>query len=292
MSEYIERYQRRRLITSYFSVVLSISLVLFLLGIFGILVFNAKRIADHFKEEITLNIFLKDDAKAIEIDQLRKSFAMADYVKSTRYIPKEEAAEEYSEEIGENFIEVLGYNPLKNAIDLNLKAEFVSPEQIEEIAASIGSRIYVEEVNYDKTLIQLVSDNENRLSYWVLFASLLFMVVSVLLINSSIRLSIYSKRFIIKTMQMVGATKHFIRAPFVRTNVQLGLIGALLATIALGVLLYYVDRTIPDSTIFENPLVLVLMTVFIFAFGVLISYISTHFATQRFLNLRTDRLYI
>lgn len=292
MSDYIERYQKRRLITSYFSVVLSISLVLFLLGIFGILLFNAKRLANHFKEEITINIFLKDDAKAIEIDQLRKSFAMADYVKSTRYVPKEEAAEQYSEEIGENFIEVLGYNPLKNAIDLNLKAEFVSPEQIEEIAGTISDRIYVEEVNYDKTLIQLVTESENRLSYWVLFASLLFLGVSVLLINSSIRLSIYSKRFIIKTMQMVGATKHFIRAPFIWTNVRLGMLGALVASVALGILLYYVNRTIPESTLFDSPMVLIVLVLFIFAFGILISYLSTHFATQRFLNLRTDRLYI
>ncbi|MEM6892616.1 MAG: permease-like cell division protein FtsX [Bacteroidota bacterium] len=291
MSEYIEQYQKRRLISSYFSVVLSIGLVLFLLGVLGLLVINTQKLGDHFKEQITLSVYLKDNAKTAEIEQLQKSLAFAEYTKATTYISKEEAAEQYSEDIGENFIEFLGYNPLKNAVDVNLKADFVSPTQIAEIAEDIASKTYVDEVSYDKPLIALLNDNVRRIGLWILVASGVFTLISVLLINSSIRLSIYSKRFIIKTMQMVGATKTFIRRPFIWTNIKLGMLGSFLALIALGVVLYYVDQNFPELALTQDLLVLVVLFVGIFGLGVIISWASTHFATQRFLNLRTDDLY-
>ncbi len=291
MSQYIERYQRRRLISSYFSVVLSIALVLFLLGILGLLVLNTKKLADHFKEQITVSIFLKDNAKPVEIEQLQKSLALAEYTKSANYVSKEDAAEQYSEDIGENFVEFLGYNPLKNSIDVNLKADFVSPTQIADIADDISAKTYVDEVSYDQPLISLLSDNVQRISLWILIASAAFTLISVLLINSSIRLSIYSKRFIIKTMQMVGATKKFIRKPFIWTNIQLGMLGSLIALIALAVVVYYVNLNFPELNLFQDAITLVGLFVGVFALGVLISWLSTHIATQRFLNLRTDDLY-
>ncbi|MDT0538359.1 permease-like cell division protein FtsX [Croceitalea sp. P059] len=291
MAQYIERYQRRRLISSYFSVVLSIALVLFLLGVLGVLVLNTKKLADHFKEQITISVFLKDNAKPVEIDQLQKSLAMADYTKSALYVSKEDAAEQYSEDIGENFQEFLGYNPLKNSVDVNLKAAFVSPEQVEEIAVGIASKTYVDEVSYDKPLLSLLNDNVKKLSLWILIASAIFTFIAVLLINSSIRLSIYSKRFIIKTMQMVGATKKFIRKPFITTNLKLGILGSLLALLALAVVLYYVNSNFPELNLFQDLTVLIILFSGVLLLGVLISYISTYFATQRFLNLRTDDLY-
>ncbi len=291
MSKSFERFQKQKLISSYFSVVLSIGLVLFLLGILGLLVLNTKKLADHFKEQITISVFLKDNAKEVEVDQLQKSLAMADYTKSATYVSKEEAAEQHSEEIGENFLDFLGYNPLKNSIDVNLKADFVSTSQIEEIAADLAAKGYVEEVSYDKPLIALLTDNVKKISFWILVASAIFTLIAVLLINSSIRLSIYSKRFIIKTMQMVGATKTFIRRPFIWTNIKLGILGALLAMSALGVALYYIDRNFPELNLFQDVVILTILFVSIFAMGVLISLISTYFATQRFLNLRTDDLY-
>ncbi len=291
MAQYIERYQRRRLISSYFSVVLSIALVLFLLGVLGLLVLNTKKLADHFKEQITISVFLKDNAKPVEIEQLQKSLAMADYTKSAAYISKEDAAEQYSEDIGENFVEFLGYNPLKNSIDVNLKADFVSTEQIKEIADDIAAKTYVDEVSYDKPLIALLTENVRKISLWILIASAIFTFIAVLLINSSIRLSIYSKRFIIKTMQMVGATKKFIRKPFIWTNIQLGMIGAALALIALGVVLYYANENFPELNLFQDLIVLVALLAGVFGLGVIISWASTHIATQRFLNLRTDDLY-
>lgn len=291
MGKSFEQYQKRKLISSYFSVVLSIALVLFLLGILGLLVLNTKKMADHFKEQITISVFLKESAKEVEIDQLQKSLAMADYTKIATYISKEEAAEKHTEEIGENFIEFLGYNPLKNSIDVNLNADYVSPEKITEIADEITAKSYVDEVSYDQPLVGLLNDNVKRISVWILVASGVFTFIAVLLINSSIRLSIYSKRFIIKTMQMVGATKTFIRRPFIWTNVKLGMLGAVVALVALGSVLYYMNENFPDLGLFDDVSILVTLFVGVFVLGLLISLISTFLATQRFLNLRTDELY-
>jgi len=291
MSTSFERYQKRKLISSYFSVVLSIGLVLFLLGVLGLLVLNTKKLADHFKEQITISIFLKDNAKQVEIDQLQKSLVMAEYTKTATYVSKEVAAEQHSEEIGENFIDFLGYNPLKNSIDVQLKAAFVSTNQIASIVEDIQTKGYVEEVSYDKPLIALLTDNVKKISFWILVACAIFTFIAVLLINSSIRLSIYSKRFIIKTMQMVGATKTFIRRPFIWTNIKLGMLGAVLALIVLGGLLYYMDLNFPELNLFQDPIFLAGLFLGVFILGVLISLLSTFFATQRFLNLRTDDLY-
>ncbi len=291
MGQSFEQYQKRKLVSSYFSVVLSIGLVLFLLGILGLLVLNTKKMADHFKEQITISVFLKETAKEVEIDQLQKSLSMAEYTKAATYVSKEEAAEKHSEEIGENFMDFLGYNPLKNSIDVNLNADFVSPEKIEEIAFEISAKSYVDEVSYDKPLVGLLNDNVKRIGFWILVASGIFTFIAVLLINSSIRLSIYSKRFIIKTMQMVGATKSFIRRPFIWTNIKLGMLGSVLALLALAGLLYYLDSNFPDLGLLQDSTVLIILFIGVFALGLLISLISTYFATQRFLNLRTDELY-
>jgi cell division transport system permease protein len=291
MSTSFERYQKRKLISSYFSVVLSIGLVLFLLGVLGLLVLNTKKLADHFKEQITLSVFLKDNAKQVEIDQLQKSLVLAPYTKTATYVSKEEAAEQHSDDIGENFIDFLGYNPLKNSIDVQLNADFVTTDQIASIAEEISSKGYVEEVSYDKPLIALLTDNVKKISFWILIVSAIFTFIAVLLINSSIRLSIYSKRFIIKTMQMVGATKTFIRRPFLWTNIKLGMLGALLALLVLGGLLYYMDVNFPELKLFDDLWFLGGLFLGVFILGVLISLLSTFFATQRFLNLRTDDLY-
>lgn len=291
MGQSFEQYQKRKLISSYFSVVLSIALVLFLLGVLGLLVLNTKKMADHFKEQITISVFLKESAKTVEVDQLQKSLAMAEYTKTATYVSKEEAAEKHSKEIGENFMEFLGYNPLKNSIDVQLNADFVTPEKITEIANDISAKAYVHEVSYDKPLVGLLTENVKKIGFWILVASGIFTFIAVLLINSSIRLSIYSKRFIIKTMQMVGATKAFIRRPFILTNLKLGMLGALLALLSLGGALYYVNSLFPSLGLLGDPTLLIALFVAVFVLGLLISLISTYFATQRFLNLRTDDLY-
>lgn len=291
MSTSFENYQKRKLISSYFSVVLSIALVLFLLGILGLLVLNTKKMADRSKEQITISIYLKENTKEIEVEQLKKTLAMSDYAKTAVYLSKEEAAAQHSEDIGEDFVDYLGYNPLKNSIDVNLKADFVTEEKVKEIAATLSEKSYVDEVSYDTVLVGMVAKSVEKIGFWILVASALFTLIAVLLINSSIRLSIYSKRFIIKTMQMVGATKTFIRRPFIWQNIKLGVLGAVLAVSAIGGVIYYVNTNFQDLGLLDEPHILVILLVGVFVLGILISLISTYFATQRFLNLRTDELY-
>ncbi len=291
MASSFERYQKRRLISSYFSVVISIALVLFLLGLLGMLVLNTKKVADHFKEKIVLTVYFKDAAKEVEIKQLEKSLALAEYTKSSTFVSKDAAAEAHSQEIGENFMDFLGYNPLQNSIDVYLKADYVSAVQVKEISDELSVKDFVEEVTYDQPLITLLNDNIKRISLWALIISGVFTCIAVLLINSSIRLSVYAKRFTIKTMQMVGATKRFIRRPFVWKSVRLGMLGAFLALIGMATVLYYLDISFPELTLLDDTLLLGLLFLGVFIIGVVITWVSTFFATQRFLNLRTDELY-
>lgn len=291
MSSSFDKYQKRRLISSYFSVVLSIGLVLFLLGLLGMLVLNAKKVSDHFKEQVVVTIYLKDSAKDVEIKQLEKSLALSEYVKSTEFVSKEQAAESMKAENGEDFMEFLGYNPLQNSIDVIVKADFVTAEQLQVISEEALTKSFVDEVRYDNDLVTLMNNNVKRISFWILVISGLFTVIAVLLINSSIRLSVYSKRFTIKTMQMVGATKQFIRRPFVWKSVRLGIIGAVLAMIGMAVVLYYVNKTFPELNLLNNTVLISMLFVGIFLMGIVITWISTFIATQRFLNLKTDQLY-
>jgi len=291
MSSSFEKYQKRRLISSYFSVVISISLVLFLLGLLGLLVLNSKKVADYFKEQIAITVFLKDTAKEVEITQLKQSLALAEYTKSATFVSKEDAAKEHQETLGENFIEYLGENPLQNSIDVYILADYVTSAKMEEITNELKSKDFVDDVIYDKPLIAQLTENVKRISFWVLVVSGIFTFIAVLLINSSIRLSIYAKRFTIKTMQMVGATKKFIRKPFVWKSVRLGIVGAIVAMIGMGVVLYYLNESFPQLQLLGDPLLLAVLFIFIFLMGVLITWISTFIATQRFLNLRTDDLY-
>ena len=291
MSTSFEKYQKRRLRSSYFSVIISISLVLFLVGLLGLIVLKTKSVTEHFKEKVTMTIFLNDNAKNSDIDILKAELKKADYTKSVTYISKKEAAKNYTEEIGEDFVEFLGDNPLKNAIDISLKSESVTPEKMDEIEKNLLIRSIVAEVTYDKPLIELLTKNMNRLSFWMLLFSALFTLIAVVLINSSIRLSVYSKRFTIKTMQMVGATKGFIRVPFIWRSIKLGIIGSLLSIAGLIAFIIYVDNTIPELAMLKNYKILGILFAAIIGLGILITWLSTFFATQRFLNLRTDELY-
>lgn len=291
MSSSFDRYQKRKLISSYFSVVISIALVLFLLGCLGLLVLNAKKIADHFKEQVVMTIYLNDTAKEVEVNQLEKSLAMAEYTKSTHYVSKEEAAESMKAETGEDFMDFVGYNPLQNSIDVHLKADFVTTETLTSITDDLAGKKFIEEIRYDNDLVELMNDNVKKITFWVLVISVIFTLIAVLLINSSIRLAVYSKRFIIKTMQMVGATKSFIRRPFIFKSVQLGIVGAIVALIGMAIVLYYLNQTFPELELLKNPILLISLFIGIFLLGIFITWISTFIATQRFLNLKTDQLY-
>jgi cell division transport system permease protein len=286
-----EKYQKRRLRSSYFSVIISIALVLFLVGILGLIVLKTNSITKHFKEKVAITVFLKDDAKNDDIKILQAELKKAEYTKSVTFISKSEAAKIYSEEIGENFLDFLGENPLKDAFDVSLKSDFVTPEKMLEIENQLKIRSIVAEVSYDKPLIEILTKNITRLSFWMLLFSGLFTLIAVVLINSSIRLSVYSKRFTIKTMQMVGATKGFIRVPFIIQSIKLGIIGAFVSIVGLLLFITYINKMVPEIELLSDYKILGILFVTIISLGILITWISTFFATQRFLNLRTDELY-
>ena len=291
MARSIDSFNKRRLLTSYFSVIVSITLVLFLLGFLGFLVFSTKKLANHFKEQVTVTILIKDEAKSADIAQLQKTLSVASFVKSLRFISKDEAAETFSKDIGEDFVSFIGTNPLQNVIDLSLKADYAEPDRMAEIKRELEQNSFVSEVVYDQSLVALIHENVNRIGLITLVFSALFTFVSVLLINASIRLSIYSKRFIIKTMQLVGATRSFIRRPFIRTNVRLGILSAFLAILLFYGALLAIVKSYPEFSILLDNTILCIVFIGILAMGILISWLSTYFATQRFLNLNTNDLY-
>ncbi|MBF4471797.1 cell division protein FtsX [Flavobacterium sp. HJJ] len=291
MASSFDKFQKRRLLSSYFSVVLSIFLVLFLLGILGFFIINSKKLADDFKEEIAMTVFFKNEANDSILKAFDQELKTARFAKSFVYVTKEAAAKQHSDIIGEDFVTFLGENPLQNSFDIHLKANFVERDSIAKIESRLRKNTMISDIVYDKQLVNLVNDNIKKVSMWILIASGLLTIIAVLLINSSLRLSIYSNRFIIKTMQMVGATKSFIRKPFVMRSIKLGMIGAGLAIIALLILLIYLNNMYPGLGILDDKLVVAIVLIAIFGIGVLITWLSTYFATQRFLNLRTDDLY-
>ena len=283
-----ERFNKRRLISTYFSVVVSISLVLFLTGILGILLVNSKKVADHFKEQIVMTIYVKDSAKEIELKQLQKTLRLNTATKNVIFVSKEEASKRHANEIGEDFMEFLGYNPLLNSMDVYFKASFLNPAMVSKLSKDIALYSYVSEVVYDRPLLELLDENIKKITFWMLLASGLFIFVAVLLINSSIRLSIYSKRLIIKTMQLVGATKSFIRRPFIKTHLLMSTLGAIVAMSGMALVIYEMQKRFPELQIFDNPLEPVLVFIGVFLLGLGITIISTFFATQRYLNLKSD----
>lgn len=291
MASSFDKFQKRRLLSSYFSVVLSIFLVLFLLGVLGFFIINSKKLADDFKEEIAMTVFFKNEANDTIVKAFGTELKAARFAKSFAYVSKEAAAKQHSDIIGEDFMTFLGENPLQNSYDIHLKADFVVRDSIAKIESRFRKNPMISDIVYDKQLVNLVNDNIQKVSMWILIASGLLTIIAVLLINSSLRLSIYSNRFIIKTMQMVGATKSFIRKPFVMRSIKLGMIGAGLAILALIGLLVYLDNAYPGLGILSDELIVALVLITIFGIGVLITWLSTYFATQRFLNLRTDDLY-
>jgi len=266
----------------------SISLVLFLVGLLGLLLLNSKKVADHFKEQIAFTIYINDTAKPIEVKQLQKSLALRQETKTSRFVSKEEAAEIHAKEIGEDFMEFLGYNPLLSSIDVYFNAAYVSPAFLSQLQKDFENKAYISEVLYDQPLVEILDENIKKITEWILILSGVFILVAILLINSSIRLSIYSKRMIIKTMQLVGATKSFIRRPFIWKHLQLGIYGSMIALAALAGVLYELNERFPELNLIANPIEPAVIFSSILAMGILITGLSTFFATQRFLNLTTE----
>ena len=291
MSKPAHRYQRIRVVRSYFGIIFSVSLILFVVGTLSLLVLNARQVSQHVKEQVVLTIFIEDNAKEVEVNQLETMLKLAAFTRSVSYISKEQAATEHSADIGEDFMDFLGYNPLKDAIDLRLKGDYVTTHRVDSISAFLAEKPFVSELVFDRPLVNLLNENIKRARLLLLVCCLFFLALSIILINNSIRLSIYAKRMIIKTMQLVGARKRFIRGPFIRTYLLLSMISALIACLGVWALVVNVQTYLPGINLLMNPQTLVVSFIGVFLLSMLISSISARWATQRYLKLKTQSLY-
>lgn len=285
------KYYTRRIRTSYVSTVISITLVLFMMGLLGLLVLNAQKLANYAKENIGFSIMIRDDVKESAILAFQKKLDREEFVKSTEYIPKEKAAIQLKKELGEDFIGFLGYNPLLPTIDLRLKADYANMVQVERIEHKLLTNPEVKEVFYQKSLVEMVNQNIERISLFILGFSLVLLIISIALINNTIRLSVYSKRFHLRTMQLVGATRSFICRPFIRNSILNGLISAV---ISLGLLLIIVSllfQEIPELVQVADFTLYIILVVFILGLGIVLSWLSTWLAVRKYLKMKTDDLY-
>ncbi len=291
MASQEKKLTSRKLRSSYLSTIVSIALVLFMLGLLGIILLNAKQLSDYVKENIELSIILNDDSKEADINQFQKSLDAKAYTKSTQYITKEEAAEMLQKDLGEDFIDFLGYNPLLSSIDLRLNADYANSDSLTGIEKKISESKLVKEVYYQKSLVDMINENLRIISLIILGFSLLLFIISIALINNTIRLSLYSKRFLIKSMQLVGATRTFIRWPFIWKGILNGFYGAVIAVLLLVSILYLAQKQLPELYEIQKLELVVIVFAGIFAMGIVISWISTAMAVNKYLRLKIDDLY-
>ncbi|MGY8919479.1 MAG: cell division protein FtsX [Flavobacteriales bacterium] len=290
MSVHNNNFKKTRILSSYVSVVISISMVLFLFGLLSFTIINIKNVSKNFKESLTMSIYLKDNAKLVDLNQIKNSLVTSLYVKDLNYISKEEAVSIMKTEFGEDFINELGYNPLVNSFDINLMSEYVEGRKIDSISNLIQKNNFIDDIQYDRDLMSMMNTNMNKITLWMFPVTIILFIISVLIINSSIKLAIYSNRFTIKTMQLVGATKKFIRRPFIIKNILLGICSSAIASSLLYFTIFYLDNKIPFIDMINNVYIIYLILAVTFL-GVLITWISTYFATQKLLNLNTEKLY-
>ena len=282
---------KTKLRSSYLTLVVSVSLVLFLLGVLGLVLINAKELSDYFRESLSFSVMLNDEAKEADIRMLQKDLDGKLYVKSTEYVSKEEAAAKMKEELGEDFINFLGDNPLPPSIDVYLYANYTSPDSVAKIEKYVLEYPFVKEVYYQESLLFLINENVRKISFFLVVISSFLFLIALTIINNTIRLSVYSKRFLIRTMQIVGATRAFIRRPFLVQSAFQGLMAALLAMGLLMGLLYLIEREFLMMFTFESTNLLILLGISLIITGVLINIISTFFSVNRYLSISEDKLY-
>ncbi|MDP4207199.1 MAG: permease-like cell division protein FtsX [Bacteroidota bacterium] len=285
------RSLKRRLRSSYITSVISISLVLFMLGLIGILLLNTRQISILVKENIGFSVILKETVNEADILRLQKNLDARRYIKSTEYITKERAAREFQKELGEDFVSFLGYNPLLSSIEVKLYAAYANTDSISMIEKDLKKYEQIKEVHYQKSLVHLINENIRRISLAILLFSGLLLIVAIFLINNTIRLSIYSKRFVINTMQLVGATNSFIRKPFLWRSFLNGIYGAAVATGLIVLTLFWAEKQLDDIVKLTNPESIAILCVVLLAIGIIINIVSTWFAVNKSLKLRNDDLY-
>ena len=286
------KHIKRRLIGSYFTSMISISLVLFMLGLIGFLVLNARKLSDYVKENIGFTVFLRDGIKEADAYQIQKNLDTKIYVKETMYITAEQAARDFQEEIGENFIDFLGFNPLVPSIDVKLYADYANPDSIEMIEKDLQEFTEIKEVHYQKSLVSLINENVKKISLFILLISVILFLIAFALINNTIRLAVYSKRFLIRTMQLVGATNGFIRRPFLANSLIQGSLGAIIAIAMLTGMIYFLQQELDGIIGLKDLSTLGILFSCVLILGEIINWISTYFAVNKYLNIKTDKLYL
>ena len=291
MARQEDKFYNRKIRTSHFSTVISITLVLFMLGLLGLLLLHTKKLSDYAKENIGFSIMIKEGVKEAGIMAFLKKLDTEEYVKSTEYIPKEKAAVQLKKELGEDFIGFLGYNPLLPTIDLRLKADYANLESVIRIEKKLLANPEVKEVFYQKDLLEMVNQNMERISLIILGFSAVLMIIAIALINNTIRLSVYSRRFIIRTMQLVGATRSFIRRPFIRNGIIDGLISAIFAIGLLMVVIYFLFQEIPELIQMVDLKLYIGLIISVLLLGILISWFCTWLSVRKYLRMKTDELY-
>ena len=277
---------------AYFTSVVSISLVLLLLGIVGLLMLNAKQMSEYVKENLCFSLIINDDVSEPDIKQFQKSLDTHEFIKSTEYITKDDAAKQLQEELGENFIETLGYNPLSPTINVYLNSDYASPDSIAKLEGFFMSKSnIVNEVSYQQNLVNLIHDNIKKVSIILLALSALFFLISFALLNNTIRLQIYSKRFIINTMKLVGAKKGFIRRPFVASGALQGLVSSIIAIALLYGIIYFANSQLENIMGSIDPWIIALLFVAVAVIGVLLCVFATLLSINKYLRLKTINLY-
>ncbi|NCD71601.1 cell division protein FtsX [Mucilaginibacter agri] len=275
----------------YISTVFGIAMVLLMVGLLGLILVHANNLSRYVKENIVVNVYVDETTRETDVLQLQKQLDSNPFVKQTQYVSKELAARKLQKDLGEDFIKFLGVNPLSESIDVYLKAEYANNADIEKFKAQLLKNPLVKEVKYQASLIDKMNQNLASITLVILIFAGIFVVLSVALINNTIRLAIYSQRFLIKSMQLVGATKGFIRKPFLLYGIWHGLLGALIAIIILVGTLYVAIREIPDLVILQNYTEFGIVFLGVIGLGVLIAGLSTTFAVNRFLRLKIYDLY-
>ena len=288
-----DKYYKRKVNSAYVTSVISITLVLFTLGFLGLLVIHARTLSNYVKENIGFEIIIKPGVKEAEIIRLQKQLDTRPYVKSAEYITKEEAVKRLKKALGSDFVDFLGdnENPLLPSVDVRFNASWANNDSIQKIEHTILRNPYVKEVYYQKSLVQVINRNIRKISFLLLSLSILLLAIAVALINNTIRLSIYSKRFIIKSMQLVGATKGFIRRPFILKGILHGVYSAFFALLLISLLIVLARENIPELALLESNNLIALLYTFVLLLGMAMSGISTRFAVNRFLSINTDNLY-
>ena len=282
-------YQRKKATNNLISLFVINTIVLFFLSIALFTYLKSSSIENYFKENVTVNIYLNNSSRDNDIKQINKFLNLNENVKSIEFISKEDAAELFTNEIGEEFVGFLGYNPLLDLISVRLFGDKIDIYNIEEFIESLDNFEFIEEVEYDKPLVESLVNNFERIGVLIIIISVLFFITSFILINNSIKISIYNKRDTIKTMQLVGATKSFIRRPFIASYVRIGVYSSIVSLILLFTSLFQASFELDEIDFFSNTKDNIILVSFIILFGIFTSYISSYFMTQKYLKLKISR---